>query len=71
MKAGPTRGTKFGEGGWANAGSTLIPTIRTTTVNSKSMRHIMRYPLSAKGEARGSPAALYNEGSVTMVGAGG
>jgi hypothetical protein len=46
-----------------------ITIIRATTVDNKSMRRIMRYPLSLEGGARQPRLTLHNEDSVTVVGA--
>ncbi len=49
--------------GAPNAGAALIPSIAinmATAVNNARKRFFMRYPLSVKSEARGSPAALRN-----------
>ncbi len=47
-----------------------ITIIRATTVDNKSMRRIMRYPLSLEGGADEPRLKLQNEDSVAVVGAG-
>ena len=52
---------------WAKAGiamANIINAITNATVTTKSMRLIMRYPLSVKDGARYSPAVLRNRVSL-------